>query len=942
MLLFNSFISQVGLVEIPLQGRRFTWSNKRPNPTLSKIDRVFFSHDWLNLPANFSLIDLPATTSDHAPLLLSLKPISSTCKRSFKLESFWLRATDFDSVVAHSWTQAPSAHDPAENLIGKLRFVAKSLTLWASVKFASYNVNLRRTKLVIRFLDLSEESRQLSIDEFLLRIALREHAFSLTQIQEEKWKQHSGATWLKLGDKNTRYFHAVATKRLVGNTINSVSLPNRHVNLQGELTEVFLSHFKNLLGTPPTQSPPFDLTGKVGPRFDLTALDEPFTEAEILRAVREIPSGKATGPDGYPIEFFKRAWETIKGDVLPAFMAFQDGTLNLRKLNKASITLVPKKRNPMEISDYRPISVINTFSKIISKILANRLQPHMTTLVSPLQTAFTKGRSIMESYMVAREFLSFYHKNKIPALLLKVDFAKAFDSVSWTFLTNLLVERGFPPRWLTWVLRLLTSSSSSIKINGESTETFFHRKGLRQGDPLSPLLFILAVDALQSFISNAAPLLTGQVIIPPRALQYADDTIILMEANPRNLLVVKDILTHFASVSGLKINDSKCLFVPIQIPVASLPAFSQILGCAPVNLSVTYLGLPLSIRRPRKLHFKPLLDAFQRKLDSWQSKFLSLGGRLTLVKSVLTALPLHYMQVIKLPPWLIKHLDGIRRGFFWKGAGKCLGGHCLVNWAKCCLPKKCGGLGIMNLSIQNQALLMKWLWKLQKEPDSIWASTVNLLYGTRDIATLLADGSTSVAFRDILHFNDFFSSSIYNPGLPQRLTWKWSTTGDYSAASAYRLLADPGMRSPYHKLLWKIKAPPKVQIFLWLILLDRVLTQQNLVRRNWPSITSCQCCSEGCMETSVHLFVHCNFAKQIWTQLQIRFNLPLLTFTTDLPAFWLQNRETIGPSWDIIWAASSWAIWKERNSRIFGSNRLTAMRLLVEICATIEVWKKMA
>ncbi|KAJ3699454.1 hypothetical protein LUZ61_003159 [Rhynchospora tenuis] len=242
-----------------------------------------------------------------------------------------------------------------------------------------------------------------------------------------------------------------------------------------------------------------------------------------------------------------------------------------------------------------------------------------------------------------------------------------------------------------------------------------------------------------------------------------------------------------------------------------------------------------------------------------------------------------------------------------------------------------GNRGILNLSIQNQALLLKWLWKLKLEPDSTWASTVNLLYGTRDISALLQDDRTSTAFQDILHYNDFFSFSTCFSGSSQRLTWKWSSTGVYSSASAYRMLADPGLRSPFHKIIWKIKAPPKVQIFLWLLLLDRVLTQQNLARRNWPSIAACQYCSQGCVETSMHLFVHCVFAKQIWTLLQVRFNLPLLSFTSDLSAFWLLNRATIGPSWDIFWAAGSWAIWKERNRRIFRNSSMPAPLLLHSI-----------
>ncbi|KAJ3685489.1 hypothetical protein LUZ61_014653 [Rhynchospora tenuis] len=444
--------------------------------------------------------------------------------------------------------------------------------------------------------------------------------------------------------------------------------------------------------------------------------------------------------------------------------------------------------------------------------------------------------------MIAKEFLSFYQKNRVPAILYKVDFSKAFDSVSWTFLTNVLIERGFPPAWISWVLAILTSSSFSVKVNGDATEVFLHKKGLRQGDLLSPMLFILAVDALQSFITNAAPLLNGQIIIPPG---------------------------HYS-----------------QIPV--------------------------------------------------------LGRTTDLVKSVLTALPLHYMQVIKLPAWLIEQLDKIRRSFFWKGKDKCLGGHCLVNWAKCCIPKKCGGLGVLNLSSQNDALLLRWLWKLQKEPDSIWATSINLLFGTTDIDLLRQDNRVSNAFKDILSLKDFYRSSTSWVGGTQRIIWKWEPFGFYSSTSAYGILSYPGIRSPYHNLLWKIKAPPKVRIFIWILLLDRLLMQQNLTIKNWPSIASCICCNHGIEETASHLFVLCDFAVQVWTLIQVHFGLLAMIFALEVDRFWLQNRKSIGPSWDIIWAAVSWSIWKERNRRIFSSKRLSPQLLCIEILSAISAWSSSA
>ncbi|KAJ3705118.1 hypothetical protein LUZ61_008823 [Rhynchospora tenuis] len=176
----------------------------------------------------------------------------------------------------------------------------------------------------------------------------------------------------------------------------------------------------------------------------------------------------------------------------------------------------------------------------------------------------------------------------------------------------------------------------------------------------------------------------------------------------------------------------------------------------------------------------------------------------------------------------------------------------------------------------------------------------------------------------------------------QQVVWKWSSTGLYSSSSAYSILADPGLRSHYHSWLWKMKVPPKVKIFLWILLLDRVLTQQNLLIRNWPTIPACQCCDNTTLETSYHLFVSCDYARQIWTLLQVRFSLPFLTFSADLNGFWLQNRAYIGQFWDIIWAAATWAIWKERNRRIFANKIMPPNLLMAEICASIVAWSTSA
>jgi mannosylglycoprotein endo-beta-mannosidase len=155
----------------------------------------------------------------------------------------------------------------------------------------------------------------------------------------------------------------------------------------------------------------------------------------------------------------------------------------------------------LEPKDFRPISLIHSFAKILTKVLANRLAMYIDRLISTSQSAFIKRRCIQENFMYVRGLARHYHRTKTPACLIKLDITKAFDSVSWEYLIELLAVRGFPTRWLNWLAVILRTSSSVILLNGCPGDSIKHRRGLRQGDPLSPYLFILAIDVLNSILT---------------------------------------------------------------------------------------------------------------------------------------------------------------------------------------------------------------------------------------------------------------------------------------------------------------------------------------------------------------------------------------------------------------------------------------------------------
>ena len=320
-------------------------------------------------------------------------------------------------------------------------------------------------------------------------------------------------------------------------------------------------------------------------------------------------------------------------------------------------------------------------------------------------------------------------------VILKIDFEKAFDSVSWDFVLQVLNHMGFSVQWLSWISAIFSSSRVSVLVNGAPTDEFVPSRGLRQGDPLSPLLFNLVGEAFSRLITKASDLnvLSGIALprceVPISHLQFADDVVMFLEADKNSIVGVKRVLQCFQIVSGLKINFAKSCLYGYSLDEDIVKSWANILGCSVGRGAMSYLGATLG-SSPSNLRFwDPLIRKIKAKIESLDATSISIAGRVIILQSVMDNIPSYWLNLFKIPEGIVKQVELIRRRFLWGYKQDSKRKIHLLAWHKICLPKSKGGLGIGSMRIRNMVMLSRWWGKAYSQRGRGWNKLLSNRYG---------------------------------------------------------------------------------------------------------------------------------------------------------------------------------------------------------------------
>ncbi|XP_072077755.1 uncharacterized protein [Arachis hypogaea] len=460
-------------------------------------------------------------------------------------------------------------------------------------------------------------------------------------------------------------------------------------------------------------------------------------DQEIKEATFSLGSPKAPGPDGLNGLFFQKHWAIIEKEVCEAVKSFfQEGILP-SSIGDTIIVLVPKVNYPETLNQLRPISCCNFIYKIVSKVLVIRLRRLIDTIISPIQSAFVGGCLIQNNMVIVQEMFHALNKRGQQAsrnLAVKIDMNKAYNRVEWSFLEATLKAFRFNPHWVKMIMSCVLQVTYRIKINGILSKSFVPQRGLRQGDPLTPYLFIIAAEVFTILMDKATEegRISGVRIAPTAPaishILFADDCIIFSKDSAEEIYHLITTINMYTEVSGQRINvDKSGITFGNQIPIRNRVEIEEILGLPAWDKPGKYLGLPAQWGRSKNEALRWIEERVSDKLRGWKEKLLSQSGREVLIKSVIQVIPAYAMNVVLFPKGFCHRLSKKVAKFWWASTGKDRGIYWRI-WDKICASKREGGIGFKDFYSQNIAHLAKQAWRMFECPNAVWVQVLKAVY----------------------------------------------------------------------------------------------------------------------------------------------------------------------------------------------------------------------
>eukprot|EP00253_Pinus_taeda_P003315 PITA_03315 len=697
------------LIDIIPKNRKYTWNNKRlgPGNIMERLDRILVNISLLSSFAAGHTKILSTTASDHFPILLTMDSHSQLGPIPFRYNPLWRNNAEAETIIESTWKHHVEG-SPSHIWETKIRNTRKALKEWAKLK-----------------------NKEWEIQGQLIHIK---------RAKETKWRFKSRHLWLKEGDKNTAYFHKQATVRKVRNNVNAITdnKGSQHNNQESIKRDVSL-HFKILLTENQDEADYSELLQHLpkGISQEVSdSLNREITEEDIRKAIWTLQPDKSPGPDGFPINFYRDHWHLIRKDLVKMLRGIQRKGKMGGFTNSTFLALIPKENRPTSFSRFRPISLCNSSYKIFTKIIATRLQPLLPSLISENQGGFLSNRQIHDTITLVQEAIHSSTSRQEKGFVLKLDLANAFDRVRHSFLFAVLRKMGFNSAFISTIAACISGPWISPLINGRPCEAFQFTRGLRQGCPLSPYLFILMAESFSRALdyNKRVGLISGikfgNGVKNINHSQFADDTLLIGGASTTITRRFKTLLDQFMEYSGGAVNFHKSCIYGWNISNHTAHNIADIFGVAyKANWDhFIYLGMPVSLGPLKATTWNEIIDKVKRKVQQWGTQWLNPAGRIILLKSGTSSLPLYRFTLYQAPTIFHHKLEVTLRNFLWQGGKKEKNRFNLVGWKSVIQSQDRGGLGIRAPKILNLAFGIKMAWRLINEPKAWWKQVIESKY----------------------------------------------------------------------------------------------------------------------------------------------------------------------------------------------------------------------